>query len=146
MLLQPDYAADETRIVEIMDSMFEAISWNERSLPNFDLFMAAVRKDAVVVPASRPAAPTDIESFVNRMMGLHAKGVMKAFEEEGTKNCVKIFGNVAVAIGGFKAVVDGSTSRGANAFLFIREAGDWQIAAMAWDNETESTPLIAELA
>jgi hypothetical protein len=141
-----DYAADEKRILEIIDSMYESISWNDRVLPDFDRFTAAVRNDAVVVPASRPAAPTDIRSFVNRMSGLHAGRAMKSFEEEAHRNTVKVFGNIAVAMGSFKALVDGSANRGVNAWLFIREAGDWQIAAMAWDNETASTPLTGELA
>jgi Domain of unknown function (DUF4440) len=141
-----DYAADEKRILEVIDSMYLSISWNDRVLPDFDRFTAAVRNDAVVVPASRPAAPTDIKSFVNRMSGLHVGKTMKSFEEAAHRNTVKVFGNIAVAMGSFTALVDGSANRGVNAWLFIRDAGDWQIAAMAWDNETASTPLTGELA
>jgi ketosteroid isomerase-like protein len=140
-----NYATDESRIVDIINTMYDAISWSDASQPDFQKFTAAVRSDAVVVPSTRPAAPTDIAAFVERMSALHANGTMKTFEETGLKNRVKVFGNVAVAIGSFRAKIDGSVSRGVNAFLFIREAGDWQIAAMAWDNESASTPLIAEL-
>jgi hypothetical protein len=140
-----NYAADESRIVDIINAMFDAISWSDSSQPDFQKFTAAVRSDAIVVPSARPAAPTDIAAFVKRMSELHSKGTMKSLEETGLKNRVKVFGNIAVAIGSFRAKIDGSISRGANAFLFIREAGDWQIAAMAWDNESASTPLTAEL-
>jgi Domain of unknown function (DUF4440) len=142
----PDYANDEARIVEIIDSMFAAVSWTEGRSPDFDRFSAAVRDDATIVPAARPAAPTNIASFVKRMSGLHTNRTMKTFVEKAGKTVIKLFGNVAVAIGGFEAVADGSRSRGVNIFLFIREAGDWQIAAMAWDNETPTAPLPEELA
>jgi hypothetical protein len=142
---QPGFAADEKRILAIIDSMYRAISWNDGVQPDFDRFRAAVRNDAVVIPAARPAGPTDIESFVDRMRRLHAEGVIKTFEEAGIKNTVKVFGNIAVAMGSFKALVDGSANCGVNAWLFIREGGDWQITAMAWDNETAATPLTGEL-
>jgi len=104
----------------------------------------AVRDDATIVPAARPAVPTDIASLVKRMSGLHTNSTMKTFGERARKTVVKLFGNVAVAMGGFEAVADGARSRGVNAFLFIREGDDWQIAAMAWDNETPATPLPEE--
>jgi hypothetical protein len=110
--IQPDYAADEKRILTIVDSMYRAISWNDGVQPDFDRFRAPVRNDAVLIPASRPARPTDIKSFVNRMRRLHTEGVMKTFEEVGIKNTVSIFGNIAVAMGSFKALVDGSAKRG----------------------------------
>ena len=136
-----NHAGDEARIVEIIGSLFDAISWAEGRPPDFDRFSAAVRDDAIIVPAARPAAPTDIVSFVKRMSSLHTSGAMRTFDERARKTVVKVFGNVAVAIGGFETVADGSTGRGVNAFLFIREASDWRIAAMAWDNETPTTRL-----
>jgi hypothetical protein len=105
-----DYVADEKRILEIIDSMYLSISWNDRVPPDFDRFTAAVRNDAVVVPASRPAAPTDIQAFVNRMSGLHVGKTMKSFEEAAHRNTVKVFGNIAVAMGSFTALVDGSAT------------------------------------
>src|ERR1700678_2819004 len=115
---QPDYAADEKRILTIIDSMYRAISWNDGVQPDFDRFRAPVRNDAIVIPAARPAEPTDIKSFVSRMRRLHAEGVMKTFEEMGIKNTVKVFGNIAVAMGSFKALVDGSANRGGKRLAF----------------------------
>jgi hypothetical protein len=143
---KPECADDEARIVEIIENMFDAVSWVEGRPPDFDRFAAAVRDDATIVPAARPAVPTDIASFVKRMSGLHTNSTMKTFGERARKTVVKLFGNVAVAMGGFEAVADGARSRGVNAFLFIREGADWQIAAMAWDNETLATPLPEEFA
>ncbi|MDT9598797.1 nuclear transport factor 2 family protein [Sphingosinicella rhizophila] len=142
---QPDRSADEARILEIVDTMFDAISWSEGSPPDFDRFSAAVMAEAVLVPAARPAATTDIASFVKRMSGLHADGAMKTFTEKATKTQIRIFGNIAVAIGGFEAIADGSPGRGANVFLLVRDAGDWRIAAMAWDNESVDNPLPEDL-
>ena len=141
-----DYAKDEARIREIVEQMFEAISWSGAKAPDFPAFSSAVRKDAVLVPAARPASPTDIDSFVARMSGLYDNGSMKTFDERANKTIVKVFGNLAVAIGSYQAQFDGGpVGRGANGFLLVRNEGDWQIAAMGWDSEDADKPLPAEL-
>lgn len=141
-----DYARDEARIREIVEQMFEAISWSETKAPDFEAFAGSVRKDAVLVPSARPASPTDIDTFVGRMRGQYEGAGMKTFDERANKTVVKIFGNLAVAIGSYQARIDGGpVGRGANGFLFVRDGGDWQIAAMGWDNEGEDKPLPAEL-
>ncbi len=141
-----DYQADQARIQDIIETMFSAVSWSPTSPPDFDSFRAAVRSDAVLAPAARPVATTDIESFVARMNGLYRDGAMKHFDERAHKTLVHVFGNIAVAIGSFEASVDqGDITRGVNVFMFVRNEGEWQIAAMGWDNETEHAPLPAEL-
>jgi hypothetical protein len=141
-----DYAQDEARIREIVEQMFEAISWSDTKAPDFDAFASAVRKDAVLVPSARPVSPTDIDTFVGRMSGQHSSGGMKTFDERANKTIVKVFGNLAVAIGSYQAQIDGGPiGRGANGFLLIRNEGDWQIAAMSWDSEGDGKPMPAEL-
>lgn len=141
-----NYAKDEARIRQIIEDMFAAVSWSETAAPDFEGFAKAVRKDAVLVPSARPANPTDIETFVGRMSGQYTTGAMKTFEERAHKTVVKVFGNLAVAIGSYEARIDGGPlGRGANGFLFVRNEGDWQIAAMGWDNEGEDKPLPPEL-
>jgi ketosteroid isomerase-like protein len=145
-LLVTNYTKDEDRIREIIGQMFEAVSWSETKAPDFTAFASAVRKDAVLVPSARPANPTDIKTFVDRMSGQHSSGAMKDFDEKAHKTKVTVFGNLAVAIGSYVARIDnGPLGRGANGFLFIRNDGDWQIAAMSWDNESEEKPLPPEL-
>lgn len=141
-----NYAKDEARIREIVEQMFAAISWSGEKAPDFGTFSGAVRKDAVLVPAARPVSPTDIDSFVGRMSGMYDNGSMKTFDERANKTIVKVFGNLAVAIGSYHAQFDGGPiGRGANGFLFVRNEGDWQIAAMGWDSEDETKPLPADL-
>lgn len=139
-------SADEAEIREIINSMFDAISWTKDRAPNFDTFGAAVHEAAIVLPAARPATPTSISAFTERMKGLHAGGAMASFEEVATGTIVKVYGNVAVAIGGFSALIDGAGSRGVNGFLFARDQGKWQIVGMAWDNEHPDSPIPEDLA
>jgi len=139
------YAPDKARILEIVEDMFAAVSWAPGKAPDFARFSASVRDDAVLVPASRPVATTSIAGFVERMTGLHAAGSMALFDERAGTTVVHVFGNLAVAIGAFDADADGSKSRGANGFLLVRNGHDWEIAAMAWDNESDSAPMPEEL-
>lgn len=133
---------DEQAIVAIIEDMFAAISWDADNPPDLARFVAAVLPEATVVPSARPLAPTDITAFSQRMAGLYAEGAMKTFDERPLGTVVQVFGNIAVALGGFEAVVDGGApGRGANAFVFVKDAEDWRIAAMAWDNEREALQL-----
>jgi hypothetical protein len=139
------YAADKARILELVENMFDAISWAPNKAPDFALFRAPVRDDAVLVPASRPPSPTSIADFVGRMTDLYAANGMALFDERPSTTVVHVVGNLAVAIGSFVANADGSESRGANGFLFVRNADDWEIAAMAWDNESDTSPMPEDL-
>ena len=136
---------DEGQIVGIIAEMFEAISWSHDASPDLSAFKKSVLPDALLVPAARPAVTTGIEAFVSRMAALHAGGSLKSFKERADRTIVKIFGNVAVAIGSFSADVDGSKSRGANGFLLVKDDGRWWIAGLAWDNERDDVLLPEEL-
>lgn len=141
-----DYTQDEDHIRDIIAQMFEAVSWSETKNPDFAAFASAVRKDAVLVPSGRPANPIDIETFVDRMSDQHSSGAMRIFDEKAHKTKVMVFGNLAVAFGSYEARIDnGPLGRGANGFLFVRNDGNWQIAAMGWDSESENKPLPPEL-
>lgn len=133
---------DEQAIVAIIEDMFAAISWDGESPPDLARFGAAVLPEATVVPSARPLAPTSIATFSQRMASLYVDGAMKIFDERALGTVVQVFGNIAVALGGFEAIVDdGAPGRGANAFLFVKEPEGWRIAAMAWDNEREGVQL-----
>lgn len=141
-----EYYEDEERIRRIIEDMFVAVSWSTTTPPDFKAFAKAVNKSAVVIPAARPASFTNIEAFAARMNEQYVSGAMTTFDERANKTVVNVFGNIAVAIGSFEARIDGGpVGRGANVFLFIRTEADWQIAAMAWDNEGEIKPLPADL-
>lgn len=133
---------DEQAIFAIIEDMFAAISWDGNKAPELDRFAAAVIPEAAIIPSARPAAPTTIAAFGQRMGGLYDNGAMTTFAERPLSSVVQIFGNIAVALGGYEAVVDGGEpSRGANAFLFVKDGDGWHVAAMAWDNERDDLRL-----
>ena len=130
------HSQDESEIAAIVARMFDAISWSPGQAPDFGRFAEAILPEASLVPSARPAKPTDIVSFIDRMCQLHADGAMATFSERPLKTAVQVFGNIAVAIGGYEMRVDGGPpSRGANAFLFVRTEAGWKIAGLAWDTE-----------
>lgn len=134
--------SDEQAILAIIEDMFAAISWDTDNAPDLERFAAAVLPEAAIVPSARPAAPTTIAAFGQRMAGLYDAGAMKTFAERPLSSVVQVFGNIAVVLGGYEAVVDGGApSRGANAFMLVKDAGGWRVAAMAWDNERDTMQL-----
>jgi hypothetical protein len=90
---------------------------------------------------------TTISAVIDRMGALHGSGDMKTFQEAAETTVVKVFGNVAVAIGSFKTSMDmdGKPNRGVSGFLFVRDHAGWQVAAMAWDNESPERQIPDEM-
>jgi hypothetical protein len=141
-----EMGSDERAILGIVEQLFEAISWDETAAPDLSRFTAPVLPEAAIIPSARPLAPTTIAAFAERMGGLHAAGAMKVFAERPLSSTVLVFGNIAVALGGYEARIDGGEpTRGANGFLFVREGESWRIAAMAWDSEREGVELPTQL-
>lgn len=142
-----DLADDVASITEIVADMFDAISWSPDNQPDFERFAKAVHECAVLVPSARPIVPSSIADFVDRMRSQHSAGSMETFDERPLKTSVLLFGNMAVALGGYEMRVNGGApSRGANAFLLAREDGHWRIVSMAWDSERDGVRLSEHLA
>lgn len=141
-----DYSSDIAEIRRIVEGMFQAISWSPDAPPDLEAFAAPVRADASIVPAARPIATTAIERFTRMMAQQRDDGNLVNFAEHALATQVLVFGNVAVALGGFQALINETKqARGANGFLFVRDQDGWKIAGMAWDNESEAHPLPAAL-
>jgi hypothetical protein len=134
--------ADARAIEAIITQLFNAISWDPVTPPDLAAFAAPVLPDAALVPSARPPAVTSIKTFSAMMAGQHAAGAMQTFQERPLATRIFVFGNIAVALGGFEMRIDGGApGLGANAFLLIRDAADWKIAAMAWDSARPGQPL-----
>lgn len=135
-------SADARAIEAIIASLFDAISWDPATPPDLAAFAAPVLPDAALVPSARPPAITSIQAFSAMMAGQHQSGGMKVFAERPLTTRTLLFGNIAVALGGFEMRIDGGApGHGANAFLFVRDGDSWKIAGMAWDNAREGQPL-----
>jgi len=138
-----DHVATITALVE---KMLGDISWTPEKAPDFDGFARPIHPAATLVPAARPIAPTDIATFLPRMRDQHSGGAMRFFEESPLGTIVHVFGNIAVALGGYQMVVDRGEPRfGVNAFLLVHD-GEWRITGMAWDMAGENKSLPDELA
>ena len=135
---------DTAAIGRIIDTMYAALCWSPERPPDWDAFRAVFREDAVLYPSARPTTPTTVEPFIARMSDLRAGGEIVRFDEEKFKDSLLVFGNIAVALSSYAATIDGKRqSRGINALLLTKDAGEWRCAAMAWDGEDEEKPIPA---
>jgi hypothetical protein len=142
-----DGSQDAREIKAIIKRMFEAISWSPDKAPDLAAFRASVRDDAVLVPSARPANTTDISNFLIGMKTQRDNGNLVDFEETALGTHVRVFGNIAVAIGGYESTINkGKPGRGANVFMLVRGDRGWEIAAMAWDSEKDDVMLAPDLA
>lgn len=133
---------DEHVLRHMVDDLYAALCWTENTQPDWQKFKSCFRDDAVLVPSARPAVPTTIDAFVKRMEGLRANGTLKSMHETPLGYTFSIFGNTALVHSSYATVINGGApSRGANAFLWVKNDGEWKVVGLAWDNESEQVPL-----
>lgn len=131
--------SDDIQAIEaIITRQFESAQWTRDRPADWAAFAADYFPGAPLYPAARPAKPSTVDAFVDRMKGL-AKTEMPSFHVRYLGSQIQAFGQAAVAFAAIEMVENESeTVRGIEAFLFIREEGNWRIAAQNWDTEDET--------
>ena len=131
-----DYSNDINLIKEIIEKMFDGISWDNDNPPDWELFASACIQNMTLYPSSRPLAPTNMVSFMQMMGSQRDSGDMTTFKEHALGHKINVFGNIAVAMSSFEmAINSGAPSRGVNGFLLIKDL-EWKIVAICWDMES----------
>lgn len=142
-----DYSSDVTAIETVIEALFAGITWSADRMPDWDGFRAQLHPATTMFPSARPCAPTTLEPFVAMMEGQRTSGAITVFEEDVTGHRIAVFGNIAVALSAYTQRINGGDlGRGVNGFLLIKQDGDWQIAAMCWDNARPDHPVPDDLA
>ncbi len=85
-------------------------------------------------PARRPAGPQSALDFATRLQRLRDEGTLESFSEKGVGCEVFVVGSVAIAVAGCEMTENaGKVTRDVSAFLLVKNAEGWRIAAQAWD-------------
>jgi hypothetical protein len=138
---------DERRLRALAAAGLEAISWREGTAPDWKAFFGPYVAGAVLCPSARPAATVAPDAFRARMDAQRESQALRSLEETPLGTTVQVFGNVAVVLSAFEARVNGGgPGRGVNAYLCVKDDGEWKIVAVAWDNERAGAELPADLA
>ena len=141
-----DASADRRAIEAVIARQFASLNWSDGGSADWSGFTADFFAGAQLYPAARPAQSRSVAEFRHRMDGV-ARTTLPSFKERPLGVEIRIFGNVAIAAAGCEMIENGSTiSRGVEMLLLVKSDGRWQIVAQAWDSETPSRPLPAELA
>lgn len=138
---------DERQLRALTAGALDAISWREGTAPDWTTFFAPYLDGALLCPSARPASAVTPDAFRARMEAQRASNALRALEERALGTSVQVFGNVAVVLSAYEARVNGGTpGRGVNAYLCVKDAERWKIAAVAWDNESADVVLPPALA
>lgn len=144
-MLEEQHAADVEAIEEIIARQFNSLSWQPGSTADWESFLADFLVDATLYPAARPVRKKLPSEFVERMAGL-ARGRLAEFSERVLGTEVTVFGNVAVAAAGCEITENGTeTTRGVEMLLLVKDSGRWKIVSQAWDTESPTTEMPANL-
>jgi hypothetical protein len=75
-----------------------------------------------------------------------ARSSLRSFRERVVGTKVHVFGNVAIAAVACENIENETdVNRNVEMMLLVKEAGRWKIAAQAWDGESESRSIPADL-
>ena len=136
---------DYEAIRAIIDRQFGSLNWTSATPANWSAFVGDFLPGASLYPAARPANAQKPEEFVERMKGL-ATGKLRSFKETALGHEIRVFGNIAVAVAVCQ-ITENETqvTRGIEMMLLLKTEGRWQIVSQAWDTESESKPIPADL-
>ena len=129
-----EISRDEDVIRALIKAQFDSIDWAPGRDADWRTVQRGFEQGAQLWPVRRPARPLSSDDFVDRLRKLRDDGTLESFTETGAGCHVWIIGNVAVALAGCEMVENGSTvTRDVSGFLLVKDAGEWRIAAQAWD-------------
>ena len=132
---------DETAIRALIGAHFESLTWTPTTRADWDTFAADFLPDASLFPAARPAQARTLDGFIERMNGV-AEGSLRSFEEHTLGMRVLAFGNVAVVLAASEMLENETdVNHDVSAYLLVKSEGEWRIAAHAWDQASEETPV-----
>src|SRR5690349_6603497 len=136
---------DRDAIRVLIDRQFESLSWNEGEVPDWASFTGDFLPEAALYAAARPARAQSVATFRDRMDKLVGTR-LRSFDERIAGTTIRVFGNVAVAVVACETVENAKdVNRTVEMMLLVKDAGEWRIAAQAWDKETPTNPITAAL-
>ncbi len=137
---------DEAAIRAIIATQFGCMDWEPGRPADWERFRSLFFPNTTLIPSARPAKRQTIDDFIERMKGLEQNGMLRSFRERMLGSTIHVYGNVAVAIAACEMTEnEQETTRDVSGFLFIRDGGEWRIAAQAWDLETPEQTIPTQL-
>jgi hypothetical protein len=122
-------------------AQFATLDWTAERDADWAGFITLFAPGAPLFDSKRPVRAQTAEAFVERMRSLRDRGLLVAFSESLRGMRIHRFGNVAVALAACDMLENSTeTTHDVSAFLLVREAQGWRIAAQAWDT-SEGPPL-----
>ncbi len=141
-----DDQADTRAIEALIARQFKSLNWAPGRDADWEGFARDFLEVASLIQSPRPIQPRTVAQFVTRQQGL-ARGALQSYGQRRLGTQIRVFGNVAVALAAGEMAENGVTvARNVAALLLIKDAGEWKIAAQAWDRANAERPVPADLA
>lgn len=133
---------DDTQAIRaLIGAHFRGLRWTATSSADWKTFSADFWPEASLFPAARPVQRRTLDAFIARMQAL-AQSTLCSFEEKTLGMQVLQFGNVAVVLSASEMLENGSeVNYDVSGYLLLKDAGEWRIAAHAWDHASDQMPV-----
>lgn len=133
----------ETKIQETVDRLYGSICFRKGERPDVmalrELFMTGAR---LINRDEDPPVVLSVEEFIADMEREIGSGAVAEFHEKEIAHRTDIFGSIAQRFSTYEARFDWNAKEpfavGINSILLIETGGQWKVASLAWNNETDA--------
>lgn len=138
---------EDVRAIEaLIRRQTKSLAWAPGRDADWDGFARDFLSGATLIQSPRPIQPRTVTAFVSRQQGL-AEGEVRSYDQRLLGLQVRVFGNVAMALVACDMNQNGARiARNVAAVLLVKDAGEWKIAAQAWDRASAERPVPGDLA
>ncbi len=146
VLLHHPVQAQQADVDAIISDLYESISFNENTDPDYDtfhsLFIDNARLISVRDTSSSRLSPQEYEEIMSQQ---RENGKIIAFKEYELHRETEIYGGVMHIFSTYQTQLEtpeGSNSaRGINSIQLMKENGSWKVVSLIWYEENEAHPL-----
>ena len=133
---------DSDDIDELVREFFRAFARDAGGKLNLARIRSLFIAEGLIIKASGVEPEImSVEAFIAPREKLLSEGRLTDFSEREESHVTQIFGNIAQRFSTYRksGSMDGMpfTTRGMKTMQFVRVAGAWRMAALAWDDERD---------
>lgn len=139
----------------IVTALYDAISFQQGAMPNWERFRSLFEPTAVMVrvdprltaipprereePATRASG---IEDYITRTTAAIESGALTAFCERELNRRTEVFADVAHVFSTYERTAEaGELRRGINSLQLVKDGTRWWIVSLSWTDETDDSQL-----
>jgi hypothetical protein len=151
----PAIHGDVESLDAIVTALYDSVSFEQGSRPNWDRFRSLFEPTALMVrvdpgltaiPSRERDEPgfrvSSIDDYMARTTAAIDSGTLSAFRERELTRRTEVFADLAQVFSTYERSAEaGEVRRGVNSMQLVKDGTRWWIVSLSWIDETDDGPL-----